>query len=422
MSLANYLKYIKPTRTEHWITISISLFLVSKLVEVYLPSTFGRLLLYPGCILYIGIIVKQWKGNPLVGMSRILFSIMMVWTFILTVRMFLFQDFTPFLTGTTHGVISVVSFLFAQQHFFPHLLPLCICCFPRNYDFDIAYFVRFSCCLSLVFLLCSPMAISTMNSANIKLIGITEDMDILGILRSLAPAAIFIYLKKYSQKEEWFLLISIYVFSLVLAAYMGRRGGTASALFYIFMFWYVYSTKGNSMNKLKTFLIGLIVFLIAVVVFEHMKDSTFSYIIERGMEDNRSDRNEDLIADLSNGNDWLLGRGWLGVYYDSVYGYRPYIETGFLQLILRGGLLLCIPYVLLLLFSFINGFFRSKNYLCKSLGAVALVQLFCLYPNGVPAFSMSFFLMWIGVLICNNPTLRRYDDMQIQEYFFYGRV
>lgn len=418
MVLTTYLKSLKPIRTEHWIAISISLYLVSKLIAFYLPSAFGRLFLYPSCLLYIGILISRWKGIPLIGISRKLYLMMLVWTLILTIRMLLYQDFSPFLTGTTHGVISIISFLFSSQHFFPHLLPLCICCFPRNYDFDLAYLVRLSYCLSFLFLMCSPFALTTMGSVDIKQTGLTDEMDILSVMRRLAPAAIFIYFKKYTQKSEWILLIFVYVFGLVLTAYMGRRGGTATAIFYLFMFWYVYSMKGNVGAKIKTFFIGFVFFIIAIVVIENTKDSIFSHIIERGMEDNRSDRNEDLILDLDNGGGWLFGRGWLGIYYDSVYGYRPYIETGILQLILRGGLLYSIPYVLLLCASFINGFFHTKNYLCKSFGAVALVQLFSLYPFGVPAFSMAYFLMWIGVMMCNNPTIRRYDDNQIQEYYF----
>lgn len=416
-----YLKSLKPTRTEHWIAISISLYLVSKLIMFYLPSAVGRLFLYPSCLMYLIILIKRWKRNPLIGISRILYSIILIWTLILTIRLFLFENISPFLTGTTHGFMSVISFLFSAPHLFPHLLPLCICCFQKDYDFDISYFIRLSCFLSIFFLLCSPAAFVTLRETNISQTGITEDMDILSVMRSLSPAVIFIFFRKYFVKREWLLLFSVYILGFVLTAYMGRRGGTAMTIFYLFMFWYIYSINANGSKKIKSLLIGMLLLLLSILVVEYTKDSFFSYIFERGMEDNRSDRNEDLIADLCNERDWIFGRGWLGTYYDSVYGYRPYIETGVLQLILRGGLLYCIPYIFLLFFSFINGFFRSKNYLCKSFGSVALVQLVSLYPYGVPAFSMVYFMMWIGIMICNNPTIRQYDDNQIQEYYFYDR-
>ena len=81
-------------------------------------------------------------------------------------------------------------------------------------------------------------------------------------------------------------------------------------------------------------------------------------------------------------------------------------------------LLYCIPYVLILFITFFYGVFRSKNMFCKSLGMVAGIQIIYLYPYGVPMFKIEYFLLWIGVLICNDKSLRLCDDEYIKSHFF----
>lgn len=64
-------------------------------------------------------------------------------------------------------------------------------------------------------------------------------------------------------------------------------------------------------------------------------------------------------------NDWLLGRGMSGTYKspsaaaDDVAN-RSLIETGYLHLILKGGILLLIPYLIILINSVYKGFFRQR--------------------------------------------------------------
>lgn len=102
--------------------------------------------------------------------------------------------------------------------------------------------------------------------------------------------------------------------------------------------------------------------------------------------------------------DWIFGRGWFGQYFESSWlgEYRNGLECGYLHLILKGGLLYLIPYVITLLMSARNGLFRSTNYMCKAFGAICLLRAINLIPFGVPSFTIQEFVVWVGVLICNK--------------------
>ena len=209
-----------------------------------------------------------------------------------------------------------------------------------------------------------------------------------------------------------------FVCGIISNAYMGRRGGTATSILYLGLLWFVYTTSNKGEGKISAFLAGAVMLSAGYMIFSNLSDTFFSYIVERGLDDNRTDRNVDFMLDVFSGNDWIYGRGWFGQYYDSVYGYRGSIETGYFALILRGGMLYLIPYIFILLLTFINGFFRSNNILCKSFGVMAGMQLVELYPWGWPTFTFNFFALWIGVFICNKSYYRKLTDSQIKSKYF----
>lgn len=164
---------------------------------------------------------------------------------------------------------------------------------------------------------------------------------------------------------------------------------------------------------------ALIVIGLIYILFSNMADSFFSTLLERGDENTRDGVEESFYADMKSQTDWIFGRGWFGQYYEPIFKtYRSSIETGFLALILRGGFLYLIPYVLILAFTAIYGYFKSRNLFCKSFAIMCLMQIVNLYPFGWPAFNFFHFLIWLGVWICNIKSFRELTDNQIKTYLF----
>ena len=176
----------------------------------------------------------------------------------------------------------------------------------------------------------------------------------------------------------------------------------------------MYALSDKKTSKFKMILMATIVVGICFVLFTNMSDSFFSTLMERGDENTRSGVEESFYADMKSQLDWIFGRGWFGRYYDPIFSvFRSSIETGYLALILRGGFLYLIPYVVTLGITAFTGYFKSKNLFCKAFAIMCLMQIISLYPYGWPAFDFFHLFLWLGVWGCNIKTFREMDDNQV---------
>lgn len=80
---------------------------------------------------------------------------------------------------------------------------------------------------------------------------------------------------------------------------------------------------------------------------------------------------------------------------------RQVIETGYLFMILKGGIIYLFLYVALYLHAIIRAF-KSGNILLKIMAAELIIRLFTLYPFGLPAFGYTDLLCWIFILYCET--------------------
>jgi hypothetical protein len=74
--------------------------------------------------------------------------------------------------------------------------------------------------------------------------------------------------------------------------------------------------------------------------------------------------------------------------------------------------------MLLMVPAAIKGWFRSKNILTKAFAAYIFISILELYPFGIPAFSMHFLMIWIGVAMCNSKYMRNLTNEQIKGLLF----
>jgi hypothetical protein len=121
--------------------------------------------------------------------------------------------------------------------------------------------------------------------------------------------------------------------------------------------------------------------------------------------------------------DWIIGKGIKGQYYcpnvdeDAVTNYRSVIETGYLQIILKGGLISLALFVLITVPAIFKGIFYSKNILSKAAGIWILLSLLSLYPATVNTFSLRYLLVWISIGICYSNKIRNIPDKVLEKYF-----
>ena len=117
----------------------------------------------------------------------------------------------------------------------------------------------------------------------------------------------------------------------------------------------------------------------------------------------------ELFSDLSS-KELLIGRGSLGTYF-SEYFYslkqkdleggdhymRSVNEVGYLQMILKGGFIMVILYLLILIPAAFLGIFRSKNIISRMCGYLILAYLLIWTISYYPVYSVEYIFLWMAV-------------------------
>lgn len=233
------------------------------------------------------------------------------------------------------------------------------------------------------------------------------------------PASIALMNLNYISKKQILLILFAYLFAIAFSMTFGRRTVTLYGLLFLFCAYVMFilnkSYKRSVKNKVTFWVCLSLCFIIPFAL------STFSFLFDRGLEDTRSGVNEAFHMDM-NMWDYIFGRGINGTYYDpmSIFDHinnqRTGHETGYLNVILHAGLLYLIPYVLVSVHSFYLGFFKSKNIWIKSLAIYVFINTIMLLIGATPKFNLRFFIVWIGIVFCNNKFLRAMDNKQISNY------
>ena len=235
------------------------------------------------------------------------------------------------------------------------------------------------------------------------------------------PFAFLTFLYYFIPKKKWQINLIGLIVTIVLLVVGARRGGIAlNTLLLIGALYFKSRSKSKSQGFLNFVLSAS---LIAIFAYFILESKLSSYLLERGMEDTRSYVEEMMFSQMST-TDWIFGKGLNGRYYcplvedDYLKGWRYGIETGFYNLVLKGGYLLAITYVLLLFIPAYRGLFKSKNLFCKAGGFYMIHSLISMWPFGILQFKLNFFVIWMMIVCCMNNEVLRMTNEQIKNKFF----
>lgn len=233
-------------------------------------------------------------------------------------------------------------------------------------------------------------------------------------------------------RRTWldYILLTVIVLYGVAQIAGGGRGGTITAMLYIFfMLFFLMKDKGSSIwgrtiGRVFSFAIVVLVLYgtYYILFISDFADYLYSRLFAGGdlggelKESTREDFVNMLIADLNNHPwAWLIGKGSNGSYLVKA-GPRGTIEWGYWYLILKGGVIYLFLYVYLLLKTVYIGFFKSKNTLTKAMAILCLMCAYSLIPFGLPIVSLDFVLVWHYVRIINTSRIREMTDSEIEEW------
>jgi hypothetical protein len=212
------------------------------------------------------------------------------------------------------------------------------------------------------------------------------------------------------------------LFSTLIVLITARRGGLFMDLLFLIFTFYLYVFASKKSSTIIKLLFVLTVVIVGCGVFLMYAGSFFALLSNRLDEDSRS-AVEKAFFDSFNGEtlDWIFGRGLHGSYYcilfdESFVNYRDGIETGYLNIILKGGILSLLMFLYFLLNSAYLGFFKSNNTLTKAMSLYLFAHVIYLQPFGIPSFSLEYLIVWICVLYCQSEVWRNKSDEDIKSY------
>ncbi len=362
---------------------------------------------------------KISKNIQLHGFLRFLFILYILACVIMIVRGYMIDY--PYQWFTIQGCINY--HFFSPTYILPYLMPLVAFIPIKHFHFSsiVRYSVLFACILYILAIVFLPQIT---NQSLLFLMGFAGEGGMAtAVTQTYIPFAFITLCHKYVSNKVFVLNIFALTACLLIVAIAGRRGMTLilSCLLFFNLYFYFKAVKGA--RKIAVIFFGVIgILLFTRIAFN---SSSFAYIRERGFEDNRSHVDEALLSQMTD-TEKIVGKGLNGRYYyplrsleeDYKNGWRYGSETGFYNIVLKGGYLMAFVYILLLGIPALKGMFRSKNLFCKAGGFYILLSLAELYPFGWLAFNMKFLIIWMLVVMLNSNVIRKMTDSQIKAYFF----
>ena len=252
-----------------------------------------------------------------------------------------------------------------------------------------------------------------------------ESQGIVEIFSDLSFACGFLLLTyEYHSKKRQLFALGVILVALLFAIIRARRG---LLLMYgnMILFSFILYIFHSKMKLLIIYLSIFIALLGAVYIsgiYKPHENRIFGFLADRGTEDTRSNVELYFYDDMKT-KDWIIGRGINGEYFapgieeGQLTNYRSVIETGYLQTILKGGLISLGLFLLIAIPAIIKGLFYSKNILSKAAGIWILLALISLYPAIINTFSLRYLLVWVSIGICYSKYLRNISDEELKKYF-----
>lgn len=236
----------------------------------------------------------------------------------------------------------------------------------------------------------------------------------IGQLISFAYVYIGLFVIHGKMNYKTFLFIALTtIIGVVIPLLLGRRSACVMVLMFVLLYFVL---------KFRTSL-SWILFLFVIIgglynlylTYEAEIEQLLPILFNRLTDDTRTWAEQELYKDFDN-DYWsiLFGRGILGMYYSPTYGPRTLIETGWLQMILKGGVVFLFLYLYILLSSFIKGFFCSRNRLINAMALYVFANILFLYPAGYLSTDLRMICLWICVGCCSCKALRKSKTFDVK--------
>lgn len=361
-------------------------------------------------IVVLNFVFRLNHRMPFYGFKRALFFVYLFWYLFVILSSLITTGFSGFSPFNQYGWPSLI-------------IPLIV--FIGFRDLSLKAIFKFSCIYGLIGFLITVLNFKDIFRPNLGMSG--EEYQ--NYIEIAGMSVVFLFSTSFMllcyafvpSKYRNIAFLAMLICTLIVLV-TARRASLFMNLLFMMLTFYLYvftSKKGSKFIKL-LFILSIVVF--GVSTFFMYADSTFSLFFTRLDESSRAPV-ELAFYDSFKGEtlDWIFGRGINGTYYcilfdDSFVNYRGIIETGYLYIILKGGIISLIFYLFYLLNSAYLGFFKTNNMLTKAMALYLVAHVIYLMPFGLPTFSLEYIIVWICVVYCQSKVWRMKSDIEIKRY------
>lgn len=356
------------------------------------------LAIYYECKLYI-----NHRLIPLRGFSKVLYTLLFFISISIIIR-----------GHWPNNIKDFLLIMFSPSQAMAYLLPFIIIPLPNE-----KYIKTILHCFYIGALLTIPIWI--LNSHQLVQSGFYGES--IGKYLPFFAAFLLGFLPSFKKKQK-IMIITIWAIYFILMMLNARRNVSLSLFLYAliaFSFLNYEKIKRNISSIIPIGLILLFSISILMLNWENLTQNTFKTMTQRAKEDSRSYVEELFFADFMTSpiEDWIWGRGMHGGYYQEMLNLdtgeintnRTEIETGYLYMILKGGIIYALIITLFIIISSKKGFKKRETKYIAFILATYLIDSYTTIP--ISFFNPRAIIFWFCVSYILKNNLNKKHDIII---------
>jgi hypothetical protein len=230
------------------------------------------------------------------------------------------------------------------------------------------------------------------------------------------------------------ILILLATVSIIIVSFTNRAGILRIIIGYCILgvYYVMYNVKIN--KRLLKFLvfclltipfISLYLGIQGVSVFQALLGSdTIDYSQMNPYADTRTFLYYEVFQDLMANNAIVFGKGIGSGYMSEAFETydRPTVEVGFLQILLKTGIIGVLLYLSVIVSAISKALGKSRSIFMKSLGLLLASYVLLIFIENVVAYNLLNVIIWIVVGICHSPALRDLSDDEFKNLYKFGNL
>jgi len=233
----------------------------------------------------------------------------------------------------------------------------------------------------------------------------------------------------FSRRDRWLILVAA-LLALAASVLIEQR---SNALFILIAMGF-YCIELLRYSRANVFLKIILCFvLISTILVAIVNKDVVSSGVENNehlLTDSRTFLFEELYDDFST-TELVFGRGVMGTYFSNYFhelvqrdveggdaADRISTEVGYLQMTLKGGVLMVILHVLIMMPAAYLGIIKGRNSIVRMCGYIVLIYFLLFSINYYQQFTAHLLLLWVAIGSCLSKKCRNKTD---EELFHYQR-